>query len=482
MRSIIACTAALTLLLAFAAGGSVVSAASAARVEWKSEGRTTVGDLNPTGTGYPACDPGVKQVSGYFDIQSTTNKHYFFWMFESKQTPSTAPVILWMTGGPGCSSGLAVIAENGPCHINLETGQMYMNNYSWNNVANVIYIDQPAGVGFSYGDTTGYDSNETMVAEDMYHFMEAFYKAYPQYLTNPLFVYGESYGGHFAPATAHRIWQGNVKKEGVQMPLTGLSTGNGMTQPEIQLQWYGHLAYDWCKNVLGQPCISKSAFDTQQAAIPECVSLIKTCNANANSSGCATAMNNCLGSQMGPFQNTGLNVYDVRKPCIGDLCYNFTYASAFMNRPDVQQSLGVAAQHIDWHVCSFSVNGMFNRDWMRNFDSYVKDLLNADIRVLVYSGDVDFICNWLGNKAWTLALDWKNAKDFNAAADLPWWLNEMPAGRFRTASTTAHKLAFTFLQIHEAGHMVPMDQPERALEMVKHFLNDEPFFGFEGPM
>ena len=475
MRALFA--TAVALLIAAA-----VAAPARTSIHWSENGRQVKGTVRPTGTGYPACDPAVKQISGYFDIDSATNKHYFFWMFEAKQNPSTAPVILWMTGGPGCSSGLAILAENGPCHVNETTGSLYNNPHSWNNVANVIYIDQPAGVGFSYGDQAGYDHNETQVAEDMLHFMQAFYAAYPNYLQNKLFVYGESYGGHYAPATAHRIWQSNNAGEGVKMPLAGLSTGNGMTQPEVQLQWYGKLSYEWCKTVKGEPCISESTYNTMQSQIPQCVSLIQTCNANANASGCQDAMNYCLNTQLAPFEQTGLNVYDIRKPCVGQLCYNFTQAVAFMNRQDVQQSLGVASEHITWQTCNMQVNQMFGKDWMRNFDQYVKDLLNSEIRVLVYSGDVDFICNWLGNKAWTLQLQWNKQPEFNSVQDYPWWVNEVPAGRVRTVKGTKNNNLFTFLQIHAAGHMVPMDQPAAALAMVEAFIFDEPFYLFDGPI
>ena len=74
----------------------------------------------------------------------------FYWMFESRHEPSTDPVLLWMTGGPGCSSEVALFGENGPCSVNANGTGTIRNPYSWNSRANVIYIDQPAGTGFSY--------------------------------------------------------------------------------------------------------------------------------------------------------------------------------------------------------------------------------------------------------------------------------------------------------------------------------------------
>lgn len=105
--------------------------------------------------------------AGYFDLTGSTDndgsKNYFFWMFDSKHAVSTDPVVLWLTGGPGCSSVLALLSENGPCTVNPD-GQGTTNNpYAWHQNATVIWLDQPAGVGFSYGEEN--DGNVDMVGE-----------------------------------------------------------------------------------------------------------------------------------------------------------------------------------------------------------------------------------------------------------------------------------------------------------------------------
>ena len=450
--------------------------------EYMNAGAKHTARLGDVHQGYPSCDPGVNQMSGYFNINTAQNKNYFYWAFESKGNPLIDPVILWMTGGPGCSSSLATLVENGPCHINMTTGELYSNPYSWNNAATIIYIDQPAGVGFSYADyPSGYDYNETMVAEDMYWFLQAFYTAFPQYLSNDFFVYGESYGGHFAPATAHRVWEGIQKKQGLILPLKGLSVGNGMTDPQVQFSYYSHLAYQWCRTVKGAPCINETTYQGILAAEPVCTGLIAQCNGanGGNNTACVDALNYCSNNIMGPYFNTGLNVYDIRVPCwVPGLCYNFTFVHDFMNSPAVQSSLGVLSQNITWHSCNMQVNGMFSADWTRNFQQLIPDLLKSNIRVLIYSGDMDFICNWLGNKAWTLELPWSGQTSFAATHDKPWYVDEVEAGMFRTVSNAKVNMLFNFVQIHGAGHMVPMDQPKRALRMVQHFISDTPFYGY----
>jgi cathepsin A (carboxypeptidase C) len=93
-------------------------------------------------------------------------------------------------------------------------------------------------------------------------------------------------------------------------------------------------------------------------------------------------------------------------------------------------------------------------------------LLEDGIRVLVYAGDADFICNYLGNSAWTLALEWKDAARFNAAKMRPWILDgsEVHAGDYRTYGN------FTFLRNFEAGHMVPYDQPAASLDFFNRWI------------
>ena len=92
------------------------------------------------------------------------------------------------------------------------------------------------------------------------------------------------------------------------------------------------------------------------------------------------------------------------------------------------------------------------------------DLLENGIPVLVYAGDQDYICNWLGNQAWTLALPWSGQGAFNATTPADWSVAGAKAGELRSSGT------FSFLRVLAAGHMVPRDQPEVALSMINSFV------------
>ena len=457
------------LIIALALCVSVALAAN-----WTdSFGKKVTGSLNEKPGGWKACDSSVNQWAGYYDINATTNKHYWYWAFGPRSGRVDAPVILWMTGGPGCSSSLAMLAENGPCHMNETTGALYNNPYAWNKDAYVVYIDQPAGVGYSYSDSNGVDSNEKEVAHDMFWFIQDLFKAHG-WLSQELFVFGESYGGHFAPATAHRVWLGNQNKEGSPINLAGLAIGNGLVDPVIQYQYYAELAYTWCKEKLGTPCVSETTYNSMVSSIPSCLKFIESCHAN-NTFACMLARMTCNGNELAPYQQTGRNVYDIRKECTHEpLCYDFSKANSFMNRADVQDALNVKGP-VTWQSCNMDVNQGFGVDWFQEFATQIPALLASDIRVMVYAGDVDFICNWLGNKAWTKKLVWPGQATFLNAADLPMNVDGTPGATVRSVSSAKSPIQFSFVQVHDAGHMVPMDQPQTALTMITKFLLNKNF-------
>eukprot|EP00049_Salpingoeca_infusionum_P017049 m.351600 g.351600 ORF g.351600 m.351600 type:complete len:446 (-) comp16290_c0_seq1:184-1521(-) len=392
--------------------------------------------------------------SGYFKISGSTDKNYFYWYFEAQNNADTAPVVLWMTGGPGCSSEVALFFENGPCKVNKQGTGTTPNPYSWNTNANLLYIDQPAGVGFSYGSASDADHNEKEVAEDMYHFLHEFFAAHPELDNRALYVFGESYGGHYAPATAHRVGQ--------SLNLQGLGVGNGLTDPLIQYEYYAEMGYTYAEQKLGKPVLTKLQYETMKALWPTCQSKIAACQ--NDTSACPGAQNFCNQAMIGPYESHGMNPYDIRRPCgPNPLCYDMDNINTFLSDQSVLEKLGVAGR--EWQSCNMTVNSDFASDWMKDYQQDVPGLLANKTRVLIYAGDVDFICNWIGNKHWTLELDWPGKQAFNAAKDQNWTVDGSVAGQLRTAQ------GFSFMQVNNAGHMVPYDQPKAALAMLNAFID-----------
>ena len=357
------------------------------------------------------CDT-VPQQAGYYKITGSKNANYFYWYFESRNDPKNDPVILWMTGGPGCSGSVALFHENGPCKVDADDhSKTNINPYSWNSNASMIFIDQPAGVGFSYGDSGDEVHDEAGVAEDMYHFLHTFSESNDNILeTNDFFIFGESYGGHYAPATANRL--------GKSLNLVGVGVGNGLTDPEIQYQYYPEMAYNWSITVQKKPTVSLKTYETMESHVEPCVHLIQKCQ--NDTSACAVAQSVCNEWLIGPYEETGLNPYDIREPCkVKPLCYDFSDVDDFLGLDSTKEALGVDTSRT-WSSCNFTVNSAFADDWMKSMEANVPSLLSLGVRVLIYAGDVDFICNWLGNQAWSLAMDWPHKDDFNKAEMVRW--------------------------------------------------------------
>jgi cathepsin A (carboxypeptidase C) len=356
------------------------------------------------------------------------------------------------------------LAENGPCNIGSD-GKITKNEYGWNNKANVIYVDQPSGTGFSTGSASTHD--EVGVAAKMYNFMQEFYKALPQYKGNDFYIFGESYAGHYVPAVSHYIWQQGQQGGDFKVPLKGVGIGNGLTNPEEQYKWYPDMAKDGGKSeggTLAKGVITNFvAQAAMRAAAKRCISKISACNEGNQSSACKDAFTTCNYGELVPYQLTGMNVYDMRIKCEKPpLCYDFSAVESFLNSEETQKQLGVTKK---WESCNMAVNAAMQGDYMRNYHTLLPPMLADGIRVLIYAGDVDYICNWLGNKKWTLALEWPHKADFNAAADTPYTVDGKEAGRLRMSN------GFHFMQVYQAGHMVPMDQPAAASQMLNDFIS-----------
>ena len=140
--------------------------------------------------------------SGYVSIPGT-NKENHYLLVESQNDWATDPLIIWFNGGPGCSSMLAFMQENGPYSQDDATGDLVKNEYSWNREASVLYIEQPAGVGYSFCDHENHPEecvfDDNNVSEDNLKVVLAWFEKYSEYKENDLYISGESYGGIYVP-------------------------------------------------------------------------------------------------------------------------------------------------------------------------------------------------------------------------------------------------------------------------------------------
>ncbi|KJZ79011.1 Carboxypeptidase Y-like A [Hirsutella minnesotensis 3608] len=404
----------------------------------------------------------VKQYSGYLD-DDEKDKHLFYWFFESRNDPKNDPVVLWLNGGPGCSSLTGLFMELGPASVDKKL-KLVNNPYAWNNNASVIFLDQPVNVGYSYG--SGAVSDTVAAGKDVYALLTLFFHQFPEYAKQDFHIAGESYGGHYLPVFASEI----LSHKDRNINLKSIMIGNGLTDGYTQYEHYRPMA---CGDGGYPAVLDESQCKAMDNSLGRCQSLIKQCYDTESTWLCVPASIYCNNAMIGPYQRSGQNVYDVRSKCedSSNLCYTaLGWISEWLNKPEVMEAVGAEVQSYD--SCNFDINRnfLFQGDWMKPYFRLVPQILEK-IPVLIYAGDADFICNWLGNKAWSEKLEWPGQKDF-AKAELK-SLKVSSAddtkeyGKFKTASN------FTFMRIYQAGHMTPMDQPEASLNFFNRWLGGE---------
>lgn len=430
------------------------------------------------------CDPSVKQYSGYLDV--TDDKHLFFWFFESRNTPESAPLLLWLNGGPGCSSSTGLFFELGPCSVSDDGLNTTYNPYSWNTHANIIFLDQPVGVGFSYAEDGSKVDTSERAAKDVYAFLELFLTRFPEYSKQPFHIAAESYGGIYAPNIASVIHNENQKlpftSTGlVKINLESVVIGNGLTDSYTQFasvpEYLCEGPYPIFDDPSGPECTSL------RSKVPTCQRLIKACHTFKSRFVCVPAELYCNAQLYGPVQSSGLNPYDARRVCDpeedGPLCYKqLTWIEKYMNTPEVKAAIGVAPQ-LEFKACNMGVNQGFllQGDSVRDTPALLPELVNNGIRLLVYAGVADMMCNFIGEERWLEVLGTDFLDEFLDAPTEQWITSssKTAAGTVRSAGGGSSQAGnITFVAVHDAGHMVPYDQPEAALDLITRWIFDLP--------
>lgn len=170
-----------------------------------------------------------RQFSGYLKGSNTTNLHY--WFVESETDPENAPTVLWLNGGPGCSSLDGFFYEQGPFEIDKKDHtKLISREYRWNRLVNMIFLENPVGVGFSYSDSNDYKCNDDRTAIEGRVALEDFFNnKFPELKKNKFFITGESYGGIYVPTFAEEIVKNELAGTYTGAKLTGIGVGNGCT-------------------------------------------------------------------------------------------------------------------------------------------------------------------------------------------------------------------------------------------------------------
>ncbi|KAJ9194454.1 hypothetical protein DTO164E3_7339 [Paecilomyces variotii] len=404
--------------------------------------------------------PGVNQYSGYLSVG--TGMDMWFWFFEARNNASNAPLAAWFNGGPGCSSMIGLFQENGPCHFVNGEETPSLNNNSFNNFANMLYIDQPIGVGFSYGVDNA--TSTKTAAPYVWKLLQAFYAQFPEYESRDFAIFTESYGGHYGPEFTHYIRKQNdaIKTgmvDGENINMIALGINNGWFDSAIQEKAYIDYAYNNTYRQLINVTQRNSLLDFYAN---DCLPAVEKCTQNGSNQECENASTTC-GSEIEQriIDSADFDVYDVRQPS-NDPYPPATYSS-YLQKADVVKAIGAKTAYQE---CSYAVSSDFQGtgDASRTYLDTLSAVVQSGIRVLLWAGDADWICNYKGVQKVAEMVDFPGITEFGNAQLQSYTVNGEKKGEFKTVDN------FSYLRVYGAGHEVPYYQPQTALQVFEQTI------------
>lgn len=404
--------------------------------------------------------------SGYVTVNEKSGRALFYWFTEAVDDPSSKPLVLWLNGGPGCSSIAYGMAEEiGPFHINKDGETLYSNPYSWNRVANLLFLDSPVGVGYSYSNTSSdlLNNGDKRTAEDSLEFLLKWFERFPQYNGRDFYITGESYGGHYVPQLSQAIVKHNMRNSAKSINIKGYMVGNALTDDFhdhfglFQFMWSAGLISDQTYKQLNLFC----DFQSFVHASEQCDKILEiaynefgnidpysiftpTCTTNRSES-------NQILRRWHKFGHISQK-YD---PCTEK------HSTVYFNQPEVQKALHVYQRGIPskWETCSDEVNLNW-KDSPKSMLNVYHELIRSGLRIWVFSGDTDAIIPVTSTRYSIDALKLPTVTPWHA------WYDDSQVGGW-----TQEYKGLTLVTIRGAGHEVPLHKPKLALKLVRSFLS-----------
>jgi cathepsin A (carboxypeptidase C) len=446
-----------------------------------------------------------KLFSGYLPLQNGGQAFYFL-AYSQSETPLKDPVLLWLNGGPGASSLSGCLTENGPLIVNEDGHTLRINPYAWNMNANLLCIESPVGVGFSYNSSGIYSADDYSQADDLYDALEVFFTKFPALRENDFIISGESYGGVYVPMTARAIVLGNKKKKKNEpkINLKKFVVGNGINEfSGLSLVLYAYY----------HGFISTEEYMDIRTSCPLFEEFKKTGNflSLGQNSICAQHLGTVMVSLLTEHVNS-YNIYDqcAKSPKEGikkmfeaamkpqsqlahpmgsyfTLCLNETDVETYLNLPQVRTALHINQEIDVWSSSTLTTSSLeiihhfFHANLSRlietknilhytsSLQSQVtpiwKFLLQNEIQGVIYHGDADIVCDFIGGM-WAV----QSLKLPRLLQRQPWFIveknNKYPQG----AGIYEKYDGITFVTVKGAGHMVPKWRPIEAKKMLDLFV------------
>nr|AIC75882.1 serine carboxypeptidases [Radopholus similis] len=440
-------------------------------------------------------EPNFKHYSGFLQVSPTHFLHY--WFVTSQGDAARDPLVFWFNGGPGCSSLDGLLNEMGPYVVNPDGRTLRKNPYAWNKYASMVYIEAPAGVGFSYASDGNTTTNDDLTSLENYEAIKQFFAKHPTFRNHSVFITGESYGGVYVPTLTARLVQGQAQ---FPINLRGMAIGNGYVNAELNIDTSVRFAYahgiidEKIWNQLKQEC---------------CRGCIDGCDLTQLSGSCGRMVEDIFEF----LWHGGLNPYDLYRDCDpnpgrnsvkmeaikrgvvpsrmlrrfysnatrtmrrrlqGSLraslygtpsvpCMNDTDMTTYMNSADVRKALHIPANVGHWDICSDDITENYQKQY-DDTSPFFKTILGAHVRTLLYYGDTDMACNFMLGQQFSARLGYKRA-----IGKQPWKFDRQVGG-FKTI----YAKGLTYLTVRGAGHMAPQWKAPQMDYVISQFLLNHP--------
>ncbi|KAK0338343.1 hypothetical protein LTR59_003017 [Friedmanniomyces endolithicus] len=441
------------------------------------------------GSAIPDVDIG-ESYAGLLPISDVANSsELYFWFFPSANELAGDEILIWLNGGPGCSSLEGLLQENGPFLWQYGTYKPVKNPYTWVNLTNVVWVEQPAGTGYSKQLGTPPATNELEVAAQFLGFFKNFVDTFGLY-NKKIYISGESYAGYYVPyiadamhnasntdyydissvlfydpSTSYQVVQDDIPAVPFVDYWSGLFSLNDSFMADI------HKRADAC---------GYTAFMDLAMTFPPTGPLPTPPNVDYSMPGCSI-WNDIINAAL--LVNPCWDIYQVATTCPilwdvlgfpGSIPYLPDGATIYFNRTDVQMAINAPLGQ--WEECS---SGVLTTDTSPPSGlSVLPRVIEKNERTIIGHGMLDFILLMNGTLMMVNNMTWNGAQGFSVPPSsfepffVPYHseLSESTLAGSGDFGVYHTERGLTFCTVDLSGHMIPQYAPSAAYRQVEFLL------------